>query len=55
MKGHGRFFPNIRLTFLVIKVICGDGWLVVVAPQDYIVRPSPIPTLDWGLLGLGLS
>ena len=37
MEGHGRSFPDTRLTFQVRKVIAGLGL------EDYSTSPSPFP------------
>ena len=43
MEGHGRSFPDTRLTFQVRKVMGGGGW---VACRNIV--PAPVPLL-WTL------
>ena len=60
MEGHGRSFPDTRLTFQVRKVIGGwVGWVGgVVACRIIVSAPVPFPflwTLDFRLLDLELG
>ena len=50
MEGHGRSFPDTRLTFQVRKVIGGVGGVVVVCR---IILSAPVPFLWTLYLGFG--